>query len=332
VDRWRYHFSATGEINLDFWNLPQRVIACVLVSAATVVMFLIASQSLTHFRALLLAVVFGLGTSALSTATRALWQHGPSMLFLSLTLFCLLKSRTSPRWLLGAGLSIALSYVMRPTNSVSVLLVSAYVLARYRQRGWWYFAGALIVAVPWTALNLSLYGSPLPPYYQPERFALNAHSFPGAAMANLFSPGRGLFLFTPVALFAIVGVVRKIRLGSIDSLDLLLVAVLLAHWVVVSLFGVWWAGHCYGPRFFTDVLPYLFYLIIPAMGALSWQSLRSRGPVIAFGLAAVTSFAIHFYGAISWTPYRWNSEPVDVDVYPNRAWDWSDPEFLRGLH
>jgi hypothetical protein len=332
ADRWRFHFSATGEIDLGFWHLPQRVIAAVLVSIAAVVMFLIASQSLSHPRALLLTLAFALGTSALSTATRALWQHGPSMLFLCLTLFCLLKARESPRWLLGAGLAVALAYLMRPTNIVSVLLVGAYVLINYPRKLWWYVAGGLIVALPWTALNLSLYGNPLPPYYQPDRFLFEARSFPGAAMANLVSPGRGLFLFTPVALFAIVGVVRKISSHSFDSLDLVLVVALLAHWVVISLFGVWWAGHSYGPRFFADVLPYLFYLMIPVMGAMTWNSLRGRSLSIAFGLAAVISFAIHLYGATSWKPHRWNSEPVNVDIVPSRVWDWSDPQFLRGLH
>jgi hypothetical protein len=213
-----------------------------------------------------------------------------------------------------------------------MLLVSAYVLIKYPRNWWVYLAGALIVAVPWTALNLSLYGNPLPPYYQPGRFLLDARSFPDAAMANLLSPGRGLFLFTPVALFAIVGIGRKIVSHSFDSLDLLLVAALLAHWVVVSLFGVWWAGHSYGPRFFTDVLPYLFYLTIPAIGAMTWDSVRGRVASVAFCLAAVISFAIHLRGAASWAPYLWNSEPVDVDLHPNRVWDWSDPQFLRGLH
>jgi hypothetical protein len=332
VYRWRYHFSATGQINLDFWNIPQRVIASILVSMAAVVMFLIASESLSRPRALSLTLAFALGTSALSTATRALWQHGPSMLFLSLTLFCLLKSRVSPRWLLGAGLAIALAYMMRPTNIVSVLLVSLYVLIKYRRKSWWYLAGALIVAVPWTALNLSLYGNPLPPYYEPGRFPWDTRSFLSAAMANLLSPGRGLFLFTPVALFAFVGIGRKIGSHSFDSLDLLLVAALLAHWVVISLFGAWWAGHSYGPRFFTDVLPYLFYLTIPAMGAMTWDSVRGRIATVAFGLAAVISFAIHLYAAVSWGPHRWNGEPVNVDFHPNRVWDWNDPQFLRGLH
>src|SRR5216683_1770027 len=331
VDRWRYRSCATGEINLDFWNIPQRVIASILVSIAAVLMFLIASQSLSRPRALLLTLVFALGTSALSTATRALWQHGPSMLFLSLTLFCLLKSRVSPRRLLGAGLAIALAYIMRPTNAVSTLFVSVYVLIKYPRKWYWYLAGALIVAVPWTALNLSLYGNPLPPYYQPGRFELDARSFPNAAMANLFSPSRGLFLFTPVALFAIVGVGRKIVSHSFDSLDLLLVATVLAHWVVVSLFKVWWAGHSYGPRFLTDVLPYLFYLMIPAIGALTWDSIRGRIETVAFGLTAAISFAIHLYGAVSWGPHRWNGEPANVDLHPNRVWDWSDPQFLRGL-
>jgi hypothetical protein len=28
--------------------------------------------------------------------------------------------------------------------------------------------------------------------------------------------------------------------------------------------------------------------------------------------------------------YRWNAEPVDIDVQPSRLWDWRDLPFLRG--
>jgi len=27
----------------------------------------------------------------------------------------------------------------------------------------------------------------------------------------------------------------------------------------------------------------------------------------------------------------WNNSPVDVDEAPGRVWDWTDPQFLRGV-
>src|SRR6266849_1973850 len=84
---------------------------------------------------LLVALLFAIGTSALSTASRALWQHGPSMLFLAGALLCLVRADTSSRWLAPAGVCLALGYLMRPTNSISVLLLSGYVLiSRARTR------------------------------------------------------------------------------------------------------------------------------------------------------------------------------------------------------
>ena len=77
---------------------------------------------------LLCGLVFAFATSAWSTASRALWQHGPSILFLAMALVAL--DRLFPRnandkgtridsiWPpLIAGVSIAGSVTMRPTNA-----------------------------------------------------------------------------------------------------------------------------------------------------------------------------------------------------------------------
>src|ERR1700687_4933243 len=118
--RWGYHFDSTGDINIDFWNRPQQVIASLLVALTGAFVFLLSLPFLSPPRALLLTAVFGVATPALSSASRALWQHAPSMLFLTLTLWFLLLARKRPAWLACAGVAVALSYLMRPTNSISV--------------------------------------------------------------------------------------------------------------------------------------------------------------------------------------------------------------------
>jgi hypothetical protein len=333
LERWRHHFDTTGVINLDFWNLPQRIIASVVVALTAVLVYALSVQSLSHPRALLVALLFAIGTSALSTASRALWQHGPSMLFLAGALVCLVKADTSSRWLAPAGVCLALGYVMRPTNSISVLLLSGYVLITFRRQSLWFFGSALTIALPWMILNWVDFGHPLPPYYQLSRFPMpGPMNFIQASLANLFSPSRGLIVFTPVVLFSIVGAISKYRAHAFTQLDWTIALIIVLHWILISGFYVWWAGHSYGPRYFSDVLPYLFYFLIPWVGRIRWRTPGQNSfGIVAFAFLALISCAIHLRGAVSPEVTKWNSTPVEVGQNLARVWDWKDPQFLRGL-
>jgi hypothetical protein len=329
VAHWRALYDATGALPLEDWNDPQRLMASVLVALAGVVMYVLGRQTLSRPRALLLSTAFVFCTPALSTASRALWQHGPSLLCLSLVLLCLVRAQTEPRYAGWAGLPLALSYVMRPTNGVSVLLLSAYVLWTHPRQALKFFAGALAVAVPWCAVNLANYGSVLAPYYDSQRLETNPALFAEALAGNLVSPARGLLVFTPLVLLSLWGLVLERRAGSFTRLHGFLVAILVLHWLAISSFPHWWAGHSYGPRFFTDMVPYLCFFLLPVVRALGWSGPSARRPLTAtFAVLALLSLAIHVHGASSRKVYQWNSTPVDLDLHPERLWDWSDPQFL----
>jgi hypothetical protein len=255
-----------------------------------------------------------------------MWQHGPSLLCLTGMLLCLVRAREAPRFLAGGGVLLALAYVMRPTNSVSVLLLSLYVLWTHPRQAWRFFVGALLVAAPWVATNWVHYGSVLAPYYEPQRLELSASRVAEALAGNLVSPARGLFVFTPLLLLSLWGLVLDVRARAFTRLQGFLAAAVVLHWFAISTFPHWWAGHSYGPRFFTDVVPYLIFFLVPVVRALDW---RSRRPLTAaFATLATLSLAIHLHGASSRAVYRWNSLPLDVDAHPERLWDWKDPQFL----
>ena len=77
-------------IRRDAMGPLQLVSAGVTTAAVVAVIGLLAFECLNEElrrprrTAVAVAVVFALGTQAWSTASRALWQHGPSLLFLSL--------------------------------------------------------------------------------------------------------------------------------------------------------------------------------------------------------------------------------------------------------
>src|SRR5207248_2106541 len=71
-----------------------------MVAITAVLLYLIARRSrLSAPSALAIALIFAFGTSAWSTASRALWQHAPSMLMLTAALYLLvLAQEPSSRW------------------------------------------------------------------------------------------------------------------------------------------------------------------------------------------------------------------------------------------
>jgi hypothetical protein len=317
-----------GEPVVRLSSYTELVIASAIVAATTSLLYLIAALELPPWPAALVAFVFAFGTSAWSTASRALWQHGPSMLMLTLSLF-VLRRRNRPAW---AGLALGFSYVIRPTNAIPLAINSALVAWKYRARAAAYVAGVSVVLLLFLLFNWSAYRLWLPPYYQAGRVGLSTGTFAEALAGNLVSPGRGLFVFSPVLAFAIGGIVLKLRRGSFEALDTALVATIVLHWMVISSFPHWWAGFSYGPRFFSDMLPYLIYFLIPVVAWMTTTSGVGRTIVAsAFAAALAVSVLMHAQGALNRATMFWNVVPVSVDDRPERIWDWRRPQFLAGF-
>jgi len=326
--KWLALFHATGNIDLGFYNQTEHLIASFLVALAAMVVFLFARRRASPVAALGVAAVFAFGTSAYSTASRVLWQHAPSLLAISCVVYLVSARAQTRRTAFLAGLAVAFSYVARPTNGLAVVAITALYL--WRWRGHWvpYFAGAALVALPYLANMIATYGSLFSPYY---RSGLHPFTwrFVQALAANLVSPSRGLFVFSPVLLFAIWGAVRALRRSSREPWELAFAAIVVAHWVTVSAFPVWWAGHSVGPRFLTDVLPYLAYFLVEPLTLLTEAPRRHPAWLGVFVLTAVVSVAIHTSGATRPAVHHWNDGPPNVDAAPERAWSWADPQFLR---
>jgi Dolichyl-phosphate-mannose-protein mannosyltransferase len=301
-------------------------VASMLLAMATVVMYFIARRFLSERRSIVLALLYALATPAYSVGGRALWQHSPSMLLLAIIVLMLLRAEERPSLAAWVGLPVALSYTVRPTDSLFVIFFTAYVAMRYRRYLWHYLLIALPVAVVFVGYNFSIYHALLTPYYRPPP-SLDPGRLTGFGQAlagTLVSPGRGLFIYTPVFLFSVWSMVRG---WWKNRLAVWLSALVLAHWIAVSYYAViWWAGMCYGPRFFSDLTPVLVLFLIPLLAG--WEAL-SRVARVAFVVCALIGLGMHLRGGWSAAVYEWNVKPVSVDLHPERNWDWSDPPFLR---
>ncbi len=323
----------------------QLVTASVVTALAAVVVAVLAFERLQgpatwrRHASFAVGIVFALGTSAWSTASRALWQHGPSMLALALALLAAsrLERGDRPRKTAAAlGIAVGAAYTLRPTNAIAVVGFSALVAFRHRRWLATYLVSVLSVLAVFVAVNVAAYGRLLPPYFSAGRISLHP-AYLEALAANLVSPARGILVFSPVVALAVAGFLLQVRRRTLRPLEGVAAACVVAQLVVVSAQNEgWWAGHAFGPRFMSDVFPFVAYLSLPAVAALLGalrmpkHSIGARIGAVGAALAIAVSIALNAQGAYLRSSTCWNAHPVDIDRRPARVWDLQDPQALAG--
>lgn len=313
----------------------EKIIASFLAALNCVIIFALARPRLGNAKALLVAGIFAFATPVWSVSSRGLWQHGPSMLCLSVALYLLSGAQRNPWRVALAGLPLAFSFLIRPTNAVSILVLTAYVCFAYRRYAVYFMFCLAIVFVPFIVRNYGIYGAALPTYYTANKLGLSPELLTALA-GNLISPSRGLLVFSPIFILSGLGVYRTLRASSdwLRNLSLYIFAAVILHWLAISAFSIWYGGWSVGPRYFSDMAPFLTYLLIPALDA---PSLIPRGVAaqragrFAFAVLLAASVFVHARSATDLRVENWNATPIDIDQDRRRLWDWSDILFLRGL-
>jgi hypothetical protein len=138
----------------------------------------------------------------------------------------------------------------------------------------------------------------------------------------LASPSKGLFIYSPVLLFAFVGIYSAWKhqdrpLLKYLSLGPILVLVLYGKW------HFWWGGETYGPRLIADIAPLMCFYLFPV-----WQVAERRMLLkIPFIFLALLSLVMHAVGAFTFEPSWYKKK--DVSAESDRLWSWQDNPFLH---
>lgn len=323
----------------------EALLASALVAASTAVLFLIASRELRRITpAVLLAVAFAFGTTVWSDASRSMWQHAPLMLAVLLALWCLPPPAGAPAVvtpsdrvvdlrLLGTGALLGAGLWFRPVAVVPLVVVMAWAILRHRTRGLWLVGGAAAPVVGLAAVNHALHGTWSPVFYHQSSDFSFGSLWDGVA-ANLFSPSRGALLFEPVLFLVVASVVVGVRRRTFRDLEWIALVSAAGVFASVASNPGWWGGYGYGPRLLTDLVPLVAVACIPL--ADCWPKDLRQLTLARVGLLALVvalfawSVGVNALGALSFATWEWNYDPASVDDDPDRAWDWSDPQFLRG--
>src|SRR5262249_28964740 len=147
------------------------------------------------------------------------------------------------------------------------------------------------------AYNESTYGRLLPSYFTLKPSPPTALGTAEALAGTLISPSRGLFVYSPIFLISIWGMIESLKSRSQPALATCLIAVILGNWLLLSAYTrIWWGGHAYGPRYMSDITPLLVFFLIPPL--VRWrESAKPAVPAIAFLALLVASVLIHSHGA-----------------------------------
>jgi hypothetical protein len=278
-----------------------------------------------------------LGSDLWTVGSQALWQHGPAALSL-ITAIALLYPQpvTRPRLALAG----ALTALLVACRLMDVVFATAIVtwLAWTDWRGLrWFLPAPILAGLALLTYNLWFFDTILGGQSKLEQYHMKTHGVPGTwsgnlvdgSLGTLMSPNRGLLVFSPwiaVALVTLVVPTVRRRLSA-DSLIYVMIVSLIPYLLILSKYSVWWGGHCFGPRYWTDVIP--LFAVLFAFG-LDWMLARSRVLLAISAMAVIFSIAVQLIGAFCY-PSSWNLEPRNVDLSHERLWDWRDTEVSRSL-
>ncbi len=276
-----------------------------------------------------------LGSNLWTVGSQAMWQHGPAAFSLMVIISLLCSTPVSWWRLILAGIATAFLFSCRLMDGLFAVFIVIW-LARTQPRGlFWFLPAPLLGAFILLNYNLTYFGEFTGGQAELEQLHRDIHHVPGpwsgdiveGALGTLVSPSRGLFIYTPWVALAVATVPLIVqRLDSRRSIVWLLLA-LIPYFLLLSMYAVWWGGHSFGPRYWTDVMP--LFAVLLAFG-LEWAIDRSRILTGLFAMTIVLGICVQLIGAYCF-PSSWSFKPVDVDSHHERLWDWRDNELAHCL-
>ncbi|MEO8673138.1 MAG: hypothetical protein ABI411_17620, partial [Tahibacter sp.] len=300
------------------WEQPQvdrvaewmeKLAASILATVASVLVLLMLRREGNRWH-LPLALAFAFGTNTWMISSHALWQHGTGELLIALAMLLVL-TRASAARIAFVGAVCVLVAANRPPDALIAAAIGFFVVWRDWRSARWLIAGASVPMVALVYYNMGFMGH-LAGGYGVVKPPLNFFQGDWSGLAGLLvSPTRGLLVFSPFLAFVAVGLIQRLR-----SPDTRALAVALGLSVVGQILlyaqGDWRAGTSWGPRWLTDVLPILIWMLAPAPLVLRPVA---RGLFVA---AIVGSVGVQAVGAF------WYTKTSDELIYAG------DPASMHG--
>ena len=272
---------------------------------------------------LIVWLVFAFGSSNWAPCSQGLWQHGPAEFFVILALLAWpdADEKWWKKYMTLSGIFLGLSVMMRPTMAVLLPVWLVVSFFKDRKGSLSFLMGAVAGLIPLLWYQLHYFGSLVGGYFllikQGQYFTRFRPLY--FLAAHLFAPSRGLFVFTPFFILTPLSFLGKFRAfrPRIYHGYLWGFSALALGCVVIS-YRKWWSGYGYGPRYWSDLLPFLCLLSLPAV---EWLRKCYWG-ILVIGILVAWSIMVQGLGAWRYD-YGWDDE-VKVDKNPQACWNLHD--------
>ena len=325
--------------NRYWWWQGAKLTASLLVAFTALLVFLTLLRLVPMTSAVLGALAFGLGSSAWSISSQALWQQTPYLFFLVLGAYFLFVSSGRKDAAAYCGMALGMAVLCRPTGAFAVVCVGVYFLSICRTRLLYYVLGGLPFAFVLGAYNTYCFGSPFT-FGQGlagesiAQFKLgdgagvwSLSTWVEGFAGLLVSPSRGLVFYSPVMLFGLFGIVLTWRQRQRFATLIPLQVAMAIEFAVEALHFDWWGGWTYGPRPVADTMGFLALSMAPAIET----SIRTRWLRRLLIVLLAYSIAVQFIGAWSYNIIGWNNKGnmnIDEPQHHHRLWSIRDNQIM----
>jgi hypothetical protein len=326
------YIPAVAYLNLRGWTdarvdrvarIMEKVCASLIAALSVSLLYILLRRRASTSDAWLLTIAYALGTTTWVISSQALWQHGLAELLIVAILLLVTGPCTLVRTL-AVGLLCGLLGGNRPPDILLAGALGAYAL---------FWAGprraAILVVSAAAPMGLVLFynvftlGNLGGGYGLIDKRGFFSYPlFPGLA-GLLFSPTHGLFVFSPFLIFVIVAWRYVARFSPAWWLTMAM-SVAIVSQIVMYAKTDWRGGVSWGPRYMTDFLPMVIWMLAPVVGALRGLGRVSFAATAAVSILIQTIGAFYYTGATDAAIFAAGNGPEQMSA----AWDWHNTPFL----
>jgi len=328
------YLPAVAYLNIRGWNddrldhvarIMEKFTASLIAAISVGLLYLLLRRRASERIAVLLTVAYAFSTTTWVISSQALWQHGMGQLLLIASLLIITGPCTNLRTV-AAGLLLGLLAGNRPPDALLAAPLGIYAFFWARRRALLLAAGIVLPVGLVLLYNLKMAGNIAGGYGLMGKPSFLQHDLFYGIAGILFSPMRGLFVFSPFLLFLVLLGLHLWRNRSEQGLTLAMFAGVVLQ-IVLYAKADWRAGISWGPRYMTDFLPMLIWMLVPVIASLGRFGRVCFIATVVAGVMIEGIGAFFYTGATDLPLYEIVQGPGEM----RPAWELRNAPFIASL-
>ncbi len=306
-------------------RVMEKLSASLLAAVSAALFLLLLRRRVGSRPALLLTIAYAFGTTTWMIGSQALWQHGAGELLVVCALLFLTEECGRSR-AVTAGAILGLIAANRPPDGIIAAALGVYALWWARRFRFALIVGVLLPTIPLLVYNLKIAGHIAGAYGLVGDVSFLQHN-PLAGLAGLLlSPTKGLLVFSPFLVFVPFCAPLLLREEPTRRIGAAAVSAVVLQLMFYSV-ADWRQGGSWGPRWLTDLVPLLVWMLAPAVTGFNKAARAAFVFAVGSGVVIEAIGAFWYTGASNAAVYASATEANPM----RSAWEPGNAPFLAEL-